>query len=146
MDAQGPGSPYQQTLQQEPRTNGATPTPCTISTSFHLSSRTIATPPPTTHPPRSYACMHVHTYTHACRILATSLFLVANPTHHPHLLPPPPPPPSHQAAEHTHLRGHTQLRTHLHTRCFSPRLSAAQSRQPPGMGEYYERRLIGRSL
>lgn len=65
MDAQGPGSPYQQTLQQEPWTNAATPTLCTIRTSFHLSSRTIATPPPTTHPSLSYACMHVHTYTYA---------------------------------------------------------------------------------
>lgn len=69
MDAQGPGSPYQQTLQQEPRTNGATPTTCTISTSFHLSSRTIATPPPSAHPPFSStpACTYYS-------ILSTSLF------------------------------------------------------------------------
>ena len=144
MDAQGPGSPYQQTLQQEPRTNGATPTPRTISTSFHLSSRTIATPPPTTHPPH-HARTHLHTHT-------------PHPLHFTFSWSPTPPTststssssatPSHQGhGTHTFTWTHT----HLHTRRrFPPRSlslsTAAQSRQPPGMGEYYERGLIGRSL
>lgn len=137
MDAQGLGSPYQQTLQQEPWTNGATPMPRTISTSFHLSSRTIATPPPT-RPSHMPAWMYTHTYA-----ASSPLHFSWSPT----------PPtstssaaPSHQATEHTHLHGHTHLHTHLHMCHFPPRLSAAQSRQPPGMGEYYERGLIGRSL
>lgn len=138
MDAQGPGSPYQQTLQQEPRTNAATPTPRTISTSFHLSSRTISTPPPTTHPPLSYGCTRLHTYTRTLHLLHFTF-----PGCQPHP-PPPPPPPSHQAPEYTQLRGDTHTLAHM--RRLLPRLSAAQSRQLPGMGEYYERGLIGRSL
>lgn len=114
MDAQGPGSPYQQTLQQEPRTNAATPTPRTISTSFHLSSRTISTPPPTTHPPLSYGCMRVHTYTHVRCIFSTSLFLVANPTlhclHHRHLIKP----------QNTHNYVDTHTLAHTHTRASLP--------------------------
>lgn len=122
MDAQGPGSPYQQTLQQEPRTNGATPTPRTISTSFHLSSRTIATPPPTTHPPLSYACMHVHTYTHVHRILSTSLFLVANPAHL-HLLHRPIP---SSRGTHTFAWTHTLAHTLTCAPLPSPSLSSPE--------------------
>lgn len=48
---------------------------------------------------------------------------------------------SHRAAEHTHLDTHTHARAHT-----SLGVSAAQSEQPTGMREYYERGLIGRSL
>lgn len=142
MDAQGPGSPYQQTLQQEPQTNGATPTTCTISTSFHLSSRTIATPPPSTRPPLSYSPACAHTRTASSPL---HFFLVwrtppaATSTSSAATIP-------SRSTKRTHLRGLTHSYMHLHRRRFPSCLPVAQSRQPPGMGEYYECGLIGRSL
>lgn len=104
MDAQGPGSPYQQTLQQEPQTNSATPTPCTISTSFHLSSRTIATPPPTTSPLRS-------SETPACTYTLTRAYAASSPLHFSLVANPTQPTStsssttlSHQTSEHTRLQ------------------------------------------
>ena len=87
------------------------------------------------------ACTVTHTQTCMPHPLHFTL-----PSCQPRPPPPLPLPPSHKAAQHTHLQGHTHLHMRLQTRCFPLRLPAAQSRQPPGMEEYYERGLIGRSL